>query len=147
MLELRNAIAEILSNKDQEIGLISPDDRYSVTYSTSIVAKDVIEPSSWSRTYWMRDNQLGIETPSPWDPYIHEKQVDLVVNLIKFARYRVEGIYDGWRQICPNCNAIESGKIWRNSPARCEQLVNSRKCGYKFEPKDKFKNLIAKSIG
>lgn len=146
MTELREKIAKILGNNDLEITFTSPDERYSITYSTSIVAKEVLEPTTWSRTYWLRDKKLGTETTSPWDPYVHEKQIDLATNLIRFAKYHVEGLYDGWTQTCPVCGSTEAGKIWRNSSARCEQLVDSKKCGYKFEAKDKSKNLIANSI-
>jgi Zn ribbon nucleic-acid-binding protein len=147
MAELREAIAEILNNNDLEITFTSPDDLYSITYSTSIVAKEVIDPSSWSRTYWMCDKKVGSEATSPWDHYSHEKQIALATNLIKFAKYRVESISDGWIQTCPKCHSVESGKIWRNSSSKCEQLVGSKKCGYKFESKDKVKTLVANSIG
>lgn len=146
MPELREKIAAILKNNDLEIVFTSPDDRYSIVYSTSIVAKEVLEPTVWSRTYWLRDNKFGSESTSPWDPYVYEKQVDLATNLIRFAKYHVEGLYDGWTQTCPVCGSIETGKIWRNSSVRCEQLADSKKCGYKFEAKDKSKNLIASSI-
>ena len=146
MADLREKIAEILKNKDLEITFTSPDNRFSIIYSTSIVAKEVLDPIVLSRMYWLRDNKLGNETTSPWDSYVFEKQIDLATNLVKFAKYHLEGIYDGWRQVCPNCHFVESGKIWRNSPARCEQLVKSKKCGYKFESRDKTKTLTTHSI-
>lgn len=147
MAELREALAEILNNNDLEITFTSPDGLYSITYSTSIVAKEVLDPSSWSRTYWMYDKRVGSETTSPWDHYNHEKQIDLATNLIKFAKYRVESIADGWKLTCPHCQSVELGKIWRNSSSKCEQIIGSKKCGYKFETKDKIKTLVATSIG
>lgn len=139
---LENRIKLILGNKDLEIHFQSPTKEYCIVYSTSIVAKEIIEPESLFRNYYMIDEK-GFEIASPWDSYDEAKQTILATNLIKFAQYKLESIYDGWTQRCPQCNSTEIGKIWRNSSARCEALVEGRKCGYKFSVEDKSKNVVA----
>ena len=133
---LRERIQALLENKDLEVHFKSPTGDYGVVYSTSIVAKEIAEPTALYRTYWMVDNKIGSEVTSPWDDYVHAKQIDLATNLIKFSNYEVIAIYDGWTQTCKKCNTVENGKVWRNITSKCEVLVNGKKCGYKFKKED-----------
>jgi hypothetical protein len=129
-------IRGLLENEDLEVHFKSSTGDYSVIYSTSIVAKEVIEPIALYRTYWMIDGK-GSEVSSPWDTYQKAKQIDLATNLVRFANYEVVGVYSGWRLNCPKCGSVTEGKIWRNSPDRCEVLIDSKRCGHKFDPSEK----------
>ena len=144
---LRERIQSLLENKDLEVHFKSPTGDYGVIYSTSIVAKEILEPTALSRTYWMVDNKIGSEVTSPWDGYDHAKQIDLATNLVKFANYEIVAIYAGWTQTCKKCGALEAGKIWRNITSKCEVSVGGKKCGYKFEASDLSKIPFADTKG
>jgi hypothetical protein len=133
---LRESIQSLLENKDLEVHFRSPSGDYGVIYSTSIVAKEIVEPTTLHRTYWMVDNKIGSEVTSPWDGYEHSKQIDLATNLIKFANYEVIAVYDGWTQTCKKCGTVENGRVWRNITSKCEVVLNGKKCGYKFLSSD-----------
>jgi hypothetical protein len=129
-------IKKILSNLDLELILESPDQNYTFTYSTNIVAQEIEQPLSLSRNYWLSQKINGSNISAPWDEYDEIKQVTLVSNLIKHSKYRIKGIYSCWKITCPICKLDIEGKIWRNSPKRCRGS-EIKDCDYMFTESDK----------
>lgn len=137
MNEIDNKISEALKNTDLEIELESANGEFTFTYSTNIVAKEIENPTTLTRGYWLTQNNTLATINAPWDTYEHEKQVILASNLIKYGNYKLKSISNGWTITCPNCKKVIEGKIWRNSPKNCENG-----CGTEFKLSDKKKKLV-----
>lgn len=136
-------IDRVLSDFDLEMTLSSPSGEYSVTYSTSIVAKDAVEPFKFSRSYWLTIKSNQSVMTSQWDDFDHFKQVKLVMGLLQFSNYKISALANGWTIECPRCKTYYEGKIWRNSPKKCDgtlQIVHG--CGLEFGAIDKKARVI-----
>ena len=136
---LEEFVEKLLLNHDLEIELESPDKNFTFFYSTNIVAKEIENPDTLTRGYWLVQNDNGSIVDAPWDKFDHAKQVKLLTNLIWHAKYVVKGIFCGWRLVCPSCNQVTTGKIWRNSPKNCENLTSVGKCSGQFNEDNKSK--------
>ena len=130
-------IQELLSNPNIEIELLSPDQRYKIVYTTSVVAKEIMSPTEFYRSYYLYDMVNKSIMNSPWDTYIESKQVSLSHNLIKFAKYSVTRISKGWKIVCPKCAIQFKDNIWRNSPRNCIDQEHGPGCGQVFKDEDK----------
>ena len=130
-------ISELLENPDVEFELESKDKQYVVVYSTRIVAKDIETPTRFERTYWLEQSGAGSSLVEPWDAFDSAKQKKLANNLVKFAGYRLRGVFNSWKVVCPKCGNSMAGKIWRNSPKDCKSILGSDGCNYIFGNNDK----------
>ena len=130
-------IDRILRDFDLEMTLSSPCGNYTVVYSTSIVAKDAKEPFNFSRSYWLAIKSNQSVMMSPWDDFEHNKQIKLVMGLLTFSNYKISSIVNGWTIQCPRCKTHYDGKIWRNSPKKCEGTLKFQGCGSEFTSGDK----------
>lgn len=136
---LEEFVEKLLLDHDLEIELESPDKNFTFFYSTNIVAKEIENPDTLTRGYWLLQNNISSIVDAPWDKFDHAKQVKLLTNLIWHAKYIVKGIYRGWRITCPSCHQVTEGKIWRNSPKNCESITSIGKCNGQFNENDKSK--------
>jgi len=132
-------IKSILSNLDLELTIESPDKNFLLIYSTNTVAQEIEHPTTLTRKYWLHQKHNGSNIQSPWDDYDEAKQITLATNIIKFSNYRIKSICSGWKFMCPLCNIEIEGKIWRNTPKRCNGAENII-CNYIF--KDSNKEMI-----
>lgn len=130
-------IASLLENPDIEFELESPNKQYVVVYSTRIVAKDIEKPSQFERTYWIDQAGAGGTLVEPWDAFDLLKQATLAQNLIRFSRYSLRGVFNGWQVVCPKCGNSMQGKIWRNSPKDCKSIPAAKSCNHVFTTLDK----------
>jgi len=133
---LGDKIKKILSNLDLELNLESPDENFTFVYSTNIVAQEIENPTDLIRNYRLYQKNNGSDINAPWDEYDEAKQITLITNLIKYAKYRIKGIYSGWQLNCPHCKTKIEGKIWRNNPKRCKG-IETIICNYIFNDSDK----------
>ena len=82
-------IRRLLANLEMNIILDSPDNDYRFEYfTTSIKDRQTGEPRL-CRTYRLLDLKRGTTTPEPWGMYDLDKQATLIINLIRFSRYRM----------------------------------------------------------
>ena len=129
-------IKNILSNLDLELTIESPDKNFLLIYSTSTVAQEIEHPTTLTRKYWIHQKHNASNIQSPWDDYDEAKQITLATNIITFSNYRIKSIYSGWQFKCPLCNTQIDGKIWRNTPKRCNGSENII-CNYMFKESDR----------
>ena len=129
--------ALLLEDEDIEFELESPCQQYVLVYSTRPIAKDKEHPTEFERTYWLEISGTNSVIVDPWDSFDLAKQQDLIHNLMDFAGYRLRAAFDGWQLDCPKCGHQTSGKIWRNSPKKCESMIQRKKCKHPFAKTDK----------
>lgn len=134
---LESSLTALLRDYDLELTYISPDERYKLVYSTAIVAKDILNPSKFTRTYYLVDEYSKSTIVSPWDFYDEQKQGELIKNLLNYSKYKLVSIATGWKVKCQKCGSIFEGKIWRNSPKNCETTPDNRGCGSPLQDTDK----------
>jgi hypothetical protein len=130
-------IYTLLKDPDIEFELESDNKQYVFVYSTRIVAKDIDNPTQFERTYWLEQAGAGGTLVEPWDAFDVTKQTTLAQNLVRFAGYRVRGVFNGWKVVCPRCGNSMTGKIWRNSPKDCKSIPSRVRCHYVFTEHDK----------
>ncbi len=130
-------LSALLQDCDLELTFLSPDQRYRLVYSTAIVAKDILNPSRFTRTYYLIDETSKSTMVSPWDFYDETKQSKLLKNLLNYSNYKLDSVATGWQVKCQKCGSIIKGKIWRNSPKNCETSSDNTGCGSPLRDKDK----------
>lgn len=121
-------VGKILEDTDLEIELQSPDDEYTLIYSTIKIAKEIEEPTQFSRNYWLLVHSNKSRIDAPWDRYVYQNQKTLIENIIKFSKYKITRVSKGWTVTCNICGNKIAGKIWRNSPKNCEARIEKNKC-------------------
>lgn len=130
-------ISALLKEPDIEFELESDNKQYVFVYSTRIVAKDIFNPTQFERTYWLEQTGAGGTLVEPWDAFDLIKQIALAQNLVRFAGYKVRGVFNGWKIVCPKCGNSIIGKIWRNSPKDCKSIPGRVRCHHVFTENDK----------
>lgn len=130
-------ILDLLRDPNIEMVLISPDKRYKITYTTSIIAREIAEPVNFNRSYYLYDSINKSVMNSPWDSYVEKSQTKIIHNLIKIANYSMYRISCGWQIKCPKCSTKFQDAIWRNSPRNCMDQEGLKGCGQVFSDADK----------
>ena len=125
-------IQNLLKNPNIELEFTSPDKRYKIIYTTSIIAKEISDPIDFNRNYYLYDTTNKSVMNSPWDSYEEKNQISIIKNLINIANYSVTRISKGWRIICPKCSNKFEDAIWRNSPRSCIDQDGISGCGQSF---------------
>jgi hypothetical protein len=132
-----SALTALLRDYDLELTFLSPNGRYRLVYSTAIVAKDILNPSRFTRTYHLVDEHSKSTMVSPWDVYVEDEQVRLLQNLLNYSNYKLASIAVGWQVKCQKCGSTIRGKIWRNSPKNCGTNAENAGCGSPLTDADK----------
>ena len=124
----------LLENFELRIVLDSPDNDYRLEYFTTAVKARQTGVPRLTRTYRLFDLVRGGNTPEPWDTYDIDKQATLVINLIRYGRYRMSKVVCGWEVTCSVCGHIMRGKTWKPAPKTCT-AKSPRKCQTRIDDK------------
>lgn len=130
-------ISTLLEDPDIEFELESDNKQYLFVYSTRVVARDIENPTRFERTYWLEQSGVGSTMVEPWDAFDLDKQKILAQSLVSIAGYRLRGVFNGWKVVCPKCGNSVAGKIWRNSPKDCKSIPGKVRCPHVFTDADK----------
>lgn len=130
-------ISTLLEDPDIEFELESDNKQYLFVYSTRVVARDIENPTRFERTYWLEQSGVGSTMVEPWDAFDLDKQKILAQSLVSIAGYRLRGVFNGGKVVCPKCGNSVAGKIWRNSPKDCKSIPGKVRCPHVFTDADK----------
>ena len=75
-------IGKILEDTDLEIELQSHDDEYTLIYSTIKIAKEIEDPTQFSRNYWLWVHSNKSRIDAPWDKYVYQNHYDIFVQIM-----------------------------------------------------------------
>lgn len=119
MLILDQAVRALLAAPEIKVVFEEQARQYRLEYGTQIVAAEAAPETPKVRVYKLIDELRGSEMPNPWGDFDLSKQTVYVANAIRFSRYRLARVTEGWRATCPSCGFVSAGDEWRTRPLVC----------------------------
>jgi hypothetical protein len=116
---LDSDIRTLLATPELKLVFEAEDEQYRLEYDTQILAVGAPEDTPKVRVYQLVDQVRGGVMGSPWGEFDLDKQSELVANAIRFSRYRLTAVTEGWTATCSTCGFRFSGEAWRTRPRVC----------------------------
>lgn len=131
------AVRTLLATPEIRAVFEADDGQYRLEYGTQVVAVESAPDAPKVRVYQLVDQVRGGEMSSPWGDLDLDKQTEYIANVIRFGRYRLLRVTEGWRAVCPTCGHQTEGEEWRTRPRVCgNPAAKGKKKGHAMDSAD-----------